>query len=120
MNQRFSDPKVKPALQAPPGSPYAFDLCVKAVVETSSWSCAEFSPQRPSHSAFVGVLFVIVRHAGNLLTVYVGVSGMVVKKGDKVKRGQEIGKVAPGDPAFVHFEVRNTSKQSFDPVSYLQ
>jgi murein DD-endopeptidase MepM/ murein hydrolase activator NlpD len=63
---------------------------------------------------------VIIRHAGDLLTVYVGVSGMVVKKGDKVKRGQEIGKVAPGDPAFVHFEVRNTSKQSFDPVSYLQ
>lgn len=58
---------------------------------------------------------VIIRHAGDLLTVYVGVSGMVVKKGDKVKRGQEIGKVAPGDPAFVHFEVRNTSKQSFDP-----
>jgi murein DD-endopeptidase MepM/ murein hydrolase activator NlpD len=63
---------------------------------------------------------VIIRHAGDLLTVYVGVSGMVVKKGDKVKRGQEIGKVAPGDPAFVHFEVRNTSKQSFDPVGYLQ
>jgi murein DD-endopeptidase MepM/ murein hydrolase activator NlpD len=63
---------------------------------------------------------VIIRHAGDLLTVYVGVNGMVVKKGDKVKRGQEIGKVAPGDPAFVHFEVRNTSKQSFDPVGYLQ
>jgi murein DD-endopeptidase MepM/ murein hydrolase activator NlpD len=63
---------------------------------------------------------VIIRHAGDLLTVYVGVSGMGVKKGDKVKRGQEIGKVAAGDPAFVHFEVRNTSKQSFDPVGYLQ
>lgn len=63
---------------------------------------------------------VIIRHAGDLLTVYVGVAGMVVKKGDKVKRGQEIGKVAAGDPAFVHFEVRNTSKQSFDPVGYLQ
>ncbi|MFM7332877.1 MAG: peptidoglycan DD-metalloendopeptidase family protein [Tabrizicola sp.] len=63
---------------------------------------------------------VIVRHAGDLLTVYVGVANMAVKKGDKVKRGQAIGKVAPGDPAFVHFEVRNTSKQSFDPVGYLQ
>lgn len=63
---------------------------------------------------------VIIRHAGDLLTVYVGVSAMSVKKGDKVKRGQEIGKVAAGDPAFVHFEVRNTSKQSFDPVKYLQ
>lgn len=63
---------------------------------------------------------VIIRHAGDLLTVYVGLNGMTVKKGDTVKRGQAIGKVAPGDPAFVHFEVRNTSKQSFDPVGYLQ
>lgn len=63
---------------------------------------------------------VIIRHAGNLLTVYVGVSDMVVKKGDKVKRGQEIGKVAPGDPAFLHFEVRDTTKKSYDPVDYLQ
>lgn len=63
---------------------------------------------------------VIIRHAGDLLTVYVGVANMAVKKGDKVKRGQAIGKVAAGDPAFVHFEVRNTSKQSFDPVGYLQ
>jgi murein DD-endopeptidase MepM/ murein hydrolase activator NlpD len=63
---------------------------------------------------------VILRHAGDLLTVYVGVNGMSVKKGAKVSRGQEIGKVAPGDPAFLHFEVRNTSKESFDPVGYLQ
>lgn len=63
---------------------------------------------------------VIIRHPGDLLTVYVGVANMTVKKGDAVKRGQAIGKVAAGDPAFVHFEVRNTSKQSFDPVGYLQ
>jgi len=63
---------------------------------------------------------VILRHAGNLLTVYVGVSGTSVAKGATVARGQEIGKVAPGDPAFLHFEVRNTSKDSFDPMTYLQ
>jgi murein DD-endopeptidase MepM/ murein hydrolase activator NlpD len=63
---------------------------------------------------------VIIRHAGDLLTVYVGVNGMSVKKGAKVSRGQELGKVAAGDPAFVHFEVRNTSKESFDPTGYLQ
>jgi murein DD-endopeptidase MepM/ murein hydrolase activator NlpD len=43
-----------------------------------------------------------------------------VAKGAKVSRGQEIGKVAAGDPAFLHFEVRNTSKESFDPITYLQ
>jgi murein DD-endopeptidase MepM/ murein hydrolase activator NlpD len=63
---------------------------------------------------------VIIRHADDLLTVYVGVNGMTVKKGATVSRGQELGKVAPGDPAFLHFEVRNTSKESFDPLGYLQ
>ena len=63
---------------------------------------------------------VILRHANNLLTVYVGVASVSVKKGDKVTRGQAIGKVAAGDPAFLHFEVRNTSKESFDPMGYLQ
>ena len=43
-----------------------------------------------------------------------------MKKGTKVARGEELGKVAAGDPAFLHFEVRNTSKESFDPMSYLQ
>ena len=63
---------------------------------------------------------VILRHANNLLTVYVGVGGVSVKKGDKVSRGQSIGTVAAGNPAFLHFEVRNTSKESFDPMTYLQ
>ncbi len=63
---------------------------------------------------------IIIRHAGDLLTVYVGVSGASVAKGAKVTRGQTIGKVAAGDPAFLHFEVRNTSKESFDPMTYLQ
>ncbi|MBA3910385.1 MAG: peptidase M23 [Rhodobacter sp.] len=63
---------------------------------------------------------IILRHANDLLTVYVGVSDVSVAKGAKVKRGQEMGKVAPGDPAFLHFEVRNTRKESFDPMTYLQ
>lgn len=63
---------------------------------------------------------VIIRHANDLLTVYVGVSDVTVAKGTKVSRGQSIGKVAAGDPAFLHFEVRNTSKESFDPMTYLQ
>lgn len=63
---------------------------------------------------------VILRHANNLLTVYVGVSDVSVAKGASVTRGQAIGKVAAGDPAFLHFEVRNTSKESFDPMTYLQ
>jgi murein DD-endopeptidase MepM/ murein hydrolase activator NlpD len=63
---------------------------------------------------------VILRHDGNILTVYVGVSGVSVAKGATVTRGQSIGTVAAGDPAFLHFEVRNTTKDSFDPLTYLQ
>lgn len=91
-----------------------------AAAAGSSVKAADAGTVTVISSDTTGKGIVIIRHAGDLLTVYVGVSGMVVKKGDKVKRGQEIGKVAPGDPAFVHFEVRNTSKQSFDPVGYLQ
>jgi murein DD-endopeptidase MepM/ murein hydrolase activator NlpD len=62
---------------------------------------------------------VILRHADGLLTVYVGVANVSVAKGAKVSRGQEIGKVAPGDPAFLHFEIRNSNKDSLDPMAYL-
>ena len=63
---------------------------------------------------------VILKHASGLLTVYVGVAGVSVAKGASVSRGQEIGRVAKGDPAFLHFEIRNSSKDSLDPMSYLQ
>ena len=63
---------------------------------------------------------VILRHGGGLLTVYVGVDGVSVAKGAKVTRGQSIGKVAKGDPAFLHFEIRNSNKDSLDPMAYLQ
>ena len=63
---------------------------------------------------------VILRHGGGLLTVYVGVDGVSVAKGAKVTRGQSIGKVAKGNPAFLHFEIRNSNKDSLDPMAYLQ
>ena len=65
-----------------------------------------------------GVPIVVVRHANNLLTVYAGVDGLSVKKGDKVTRGQTIGKVRAGSPSFLHFEVRE-GFNSVDPVGYL-
>ena len=91
-------------------------------------AAAAGSPVKAADSGTVTVIsadtngkgIIIIRHANDLLTVYVGVSGVSVKKGDKVSRGQAIGKLAAGDPAFLHFEVRNTSKESFDPVGYLQ
>lgn len=65
------------------------------------------------------VPILVIRHEGNLLTVYANIDGITVAKGDKVKRGQPIAKVRASDPAFLHFEVRQ-GFDSVDPVSYLQ
>lgn len=62
---------------------------------------------------------VVIRHDGGLLTVYAGVAGITVKKGDKVTRGQPIATVRSGSPAFLHFEVRK-GVDSTDPMPYLQ
>lgn len=61
---------------------------------------------------------VLIRHPDNLYTVYSNVTGVAVKKGQKVKRGQTIAKVASGDPSFVHFEIRRGT-ESVDPIPYL-
>ncbi len=61
---------------------------------------------------------ILIRHPDNLYTVYSNVTDVAVKKGQKIKRGQTIAKVANGDPSFVHFEVRRGT-QSVDPVPYL-
>ncbi len=64
------------------------------------------------------VPILVVRHEGNLLTVYAGVDGIDVKKGDRVKRGETIARVRDANPAFVHFEVRE-GFESVDPLPYL-
>lgn len=65
------------------------------------------------------VPILVIRHSDNLLTVYANVEGVKLKKGDRVKRGQTIGKVMSGNPAFVHFEVRK-GPESVDPMPYLK
>jgi murein DD-endopeptidase MepM/ murein hydrolase activator NlpD len=64
-------------------------------------------------------MIVVIKHANKLLTVYGGVDGLKVKKGDKVKKGQTIATVGAGSPALLHFEVRE-GVESRDPMSYLQ
>jgi murein DD-endopeptidase MepM/ murein hydrolase activator NlpD len=66
-----------------------------------------------------GVPIMVVRHPDNLMTVYAGVAGMKVAKGDTVKRGQALGIVAPGTPPVLHFEIRK-GLDSVDPMPYLQ
>ena len=56
----------------------------------------------------------VIRHEGNLLTVYSNLAALSVAKGDSVSRGQTIGTLpASGSPA-LHFEVRD-GIESLDP-----
>lgn len=65
------------------------------------------------------VPILVLRHDGNVLTVYAGIEAVKVKKGDKVSRGQTVAVVRKANPAFVHFEVRK-GVDSVDPMSLLQ
>ena len=62
---------------------------------------------------------VLVRHSNNIYTVYSNVTGVTLRKGTSIKRGQPVGKIAAGDPSFLHFEVRRGTA-STDPMPFLQ
>jgi murein DD-endopeptidase MepM/ murein hydrolase activator NlpD len=66
-----------------------------------------------------GVPIVVVRHEGNLLTIYSQVDDLAVAQGNSVKRGDTIGRIRQNDPAFLHFEVRQ-GFESVDPMPFLQ
>lgn len=66
-----------------------------------------------------GTPIVVIRHADGILTVYAGVDGLKVAKGDTVKKGQTIAAVRSGDPAFLHFQVRK-GVDSLDPLPFVQ
>lgn len=64
---------------------------------------------------------LLVKHAGGWMTAYAHNSALLVKRGDRVKRGQEIARVgatgAVGEPQ-LHFEIRQGSR-ALDPSDYL-
>ncbi|WBU65088.1 M23 family metallopeptidase [Paracoccus aerodenitrificans] len=63
-----------------------------------------------------GVPIVVIRHEGELLTVYAGLSQLSVQKGDQVSAGQKVG--TAGNSGSIHFEVRQ-GFESADPEDYL-
>ncbi|WP_245243069.1 LysM peptidoglycan-binding domain-containing protein [Pararhodobacter sp. SW119] len=65
------------------------------------------------------VPIMVVRHDGNLLTVYANIDDIRVERGATVRRGQTIATVRTGDPSFLHFEVRE-GFESVDPMPFLQ
>lgn len=66
-----------------------------------------------------GTTIIVLRHADNILTVYGGVDGLKVAKGDKVGRGQTIAAIGAASPPLLHFEVRK-GVDSVDPMAYIQ
>lgn len=64
-----------------------------------------------------GVPIVVVRHQGQLMTVYSGLDALNVAKGDKVSAGESLGK--SGKSGVLHFEVRQ-GFDSVDPEGYLR
>ncbi len=70
-------------------------------------------------SAYRGI--VILRHAGGLHTVYGNLERVGVRRGQRVRSGDEVGRSggpARGLPAHVHFEVRRGDRP-LDPVLFL-
>ncbi|MDJ0823023.1 MAG: peptidoglycan DD-metalloendopeptidase family protein [Paracoccaceae bacterium] len=64
------------------------------------------------------ITIVVIKHPDDVLSVYTHLNDLKIQKGDAVSRGQTIGAVQPGNPAFLHFEVRK-GFESVDPMSYL-
>ncbi|MEY4983030.1 MAG: hypothetical protein RIR62_1296 [Pseudomonadota bacterium] len=91
-------------IAAPAGTP------VKAAADGTVAAITQDTKQTP---------IIVIRHEGGLLTVYAGVAGTTVKKGDTVKRGQTIANVRSGEPSFLHFEVRR-GVESTDPMPFLR
>ncbi|HBG98161.1 MAG TPA: hypothetical protein DDY29_05350 [Rhodobacteraceae bacterium] len=66
-----------------------------------------------------GDTIVLIRHAGNINTVYDNVTSVTVEQGDTVRRGQAFAEVAQGDPQALRFGV-GIGTESTDPLPYLQ
>lgn len=88
---------------APAGSP------VKAAASGTVAAITKDTDQVP---------ILVLRHTGNLLTVYAGIDKIQVAKGASVGRGQTIAQVRAGDNAALHFQVRKGTS-SVDPMDYL-
>ena len=62
---------------------------------------------------------LILRHYGNLLTIYANITKILVEKGETVQAGQRIASISDGKPSFLHFEVRE-GLESVNPNKYIK
>lgn len=67
--------------------------------------------------------YVKIKHNNGYYTLYAHLDKVYVKKGDIVKKGQEIGYMGNTGNSYgahLHFEVRNTKDVRIDPTQYLE
>ncbi|MGY6632415.1 MAG: peptidoglycan DD-metalloendopeptidase family protein [Alkalilacustris sp.] len=65
-----------------------------------------------------GTQIVILRHEGNLLTVYANIDDIAVERGQQVSRGTRLGALQQGESPFLLFQVRE-GIESVDPMRFL-
>ncbi|WP_120501032.1 M23 family metallopeptidase [Roseovarius sp. EL26] len=66
-----------------------------------------------------GTSIIVIKHPGNLLTVYSNIDAVAVKKGGAVNRGQKIAQISKQGAEALHFEIRKGT-DSTDPIPYLK
>ncbi|HET9385289.1 MAG TPA: peptidoglycan DD-metalloendopeptidase family protein [Gemmatimonadales bacterium] len=77
--------------------------------------------ERPERSTYLAT--VILDHGGGYYTIYASMSDALVKKGDRVVRGQVIGHVGgetTDEGAHLHFEIRGQGGIPLDPANWLR
>ncbi len=62
---------------------------------------------------------IILKHDDGLLSVYGNLDSMIVKKGDFVSKGQQVGTVSPRTTKTLFFSIRNTNK-ALNPLNYIK
>ncbi|MEM6618060.1 MAG: peptidoglycan DD-metalloendopeptidase family protein [Pseudomonadota bacterium] len=112
--QRPVSGKVLRGYSSKPGGNEGLDF---AAAKGTSVKAADDGTVALVSSAAGNSKIVLIRHPDNFYTVYSNVSDVPIAKGDRVARGQTVGKVAGGSPAYVHFEIRKGT-QSVDPTPY--
>ncbi|MBL6839554.1 M23 family metallopeptidase [Paracoccaceae bacterium] len=64
------------------------------------------------------IAIVVLKHPGNILTVYANLTNIKVATNQNVNRGDILGEIPDGDPPYLHFEIRE-GFESVDPLEYL-
>ena len=110
----------------PADGPVTAAFGVKKGIEISGKSGQEVRASNEGSISFVGGgirgygNLVIIKHAGNILSVYAHNKTVLVKEGQTVTKGQKIAEMGDSDSDTVklYFEIRRNGKP-VDPASYL-